>query len=339
MSKERIDSHLTFDRPHSPTPTDARQNPACADEGAPSTGILWDNVGKVVAIHAMGAVGIALASYAAWSTWLWFCALYVCSALGVTAGAHRLWTHKSYKARRPLEILLMCFNCVSMQGDIVEWSLDHRVHHKYSETDADPHNAKRGFFFSHMGWLMVEKHPEVVRRRNETDMSDLLANPVVAFQRRYYYLMCVLFSVLVPTLVPWYFWRESVFVAFFVAFALRYALTLHQTWLVNSAAHMWGGRPYDRTINPSENRAVSLIAIGEGFHNYHHTFPYDYSTSEWGPRINITTAFIDLCACLGLAYDRKQASRDAIDGMRLRKGDLSSSSTSPGDETRCNGRR
>ena len=300
--------------------------------------ILWDNVAKVVVIHALALTGILLAPRAMWPTWPWFCFMYICSALGVTAGAHRLWTHRSYKAKWPLEVLLMCFNSISMQEDILEWSHDHRVHHKYSETDADPHNAKRGFFFAHMGWLMLEKHPEVYKRRDETDVSDLRNNPIVAFQRRHYAAMCIVFSVLVPTLVPWYLWGENVYVAFFVAFGLRYALTLHQTWLVNSAAHLWGGRPYDKTINPSENTAVCVIAIGEGFHNYHHTFPYDYSTSEWGPKLNITTAFIDLCAALGLAYDRKQASQDAIDGMRKRKGNMSSAS-SAGDESRSNARR
>ena len=80
---------------------------------------------------------------------------------------------------------------------------------------------------------------------------------------------------------------------------LRYVSVLHATWLVNSAAHMFGMKPYDVKIGPVENMAVSVLAMGEGFHNYHHTFPYDYSTSEWGPHLNITTAFIDFMAMIG----------------------------------------
>ena len=80
---------------------------------------------------------------------------------------------------------------------------------------------------------------------------------------------------------------------------VRYVLVLHATWLVNSAAHMFGMKPYDTKIGPVENMAVSVLAMGEGFHNYHHTFPYDYSTSEWGRQFNITTAFIDLMAGIG----------------------------------------
>lgn len=69
--------------------------------------------------------------------------LYVISALGITAGAHRLWAHRSYKAKLPLRILLAAFNTIAFQDCAMHWARDHRVHHKYSETDADPHNATR----------------------------------------------------------------------------------------------------------------------------------------------------------------------------------------------------
>lgn len=72
----------------------------------------------------------------------------------------------------------------SLQNDIFEWSRDHRVHHKYSETDADPHNARRGFFFSHIGWLFVRKHRDVIEKGRKLDFTDLLADPVVRFQRK-----------------------------------------------------------------------------------------------------------------------------------------------------------
>lgn len=65
------------------------------------------------------------------------------------------------------------------------WVRDHRLHHKYSDTDADPHNAKRGFFFSHCGWLMMRKHPDVIVKGKTIDMSDLSNDPLIVFQRRY----------------------------------------------------------------------------------------------------------------------------------------------------------
>lgn len=71
-----------------------------------------------------------------------------------------------------------------LQNDIFEWARDHRVHHKYSETDADPHNARRGFFFSHIGWLFVRKHQDVIEKGRKLDFTDLLDDPVVRFQRK-----------------------------------------------------------------------------------------------------------------------------------------------------------
>lgn len=103
--------------------------------------------------------------------------------LGITAGAHRLWAHRSYKARFPLRVLLAFFNTVAFQDCALHWARDHRVHHKYSETDADPHNATRGFFFSHVGWLLCKKHPEVIAKGKGLDISDLKADPVLRFQK------------------------------------------------------------------------------------------------------------------------------------------------------------
>ena len=287
------------------------------------TRVVWFNVFLISFVHALGVAGMFVAPYTQWATWLFFCYYYLISGLGVTAGAHRLWSHKTYKARLPIQIMLMLFNCISFQNDILEWCRDHRVHHKFTETDADPHDARRGFFFAHMGWLMMRKHPEVLLKGRVVDMSDLRNDPVVMFQHKYYYILALIMSVFVPTIIPWYFWNEKLVYSFLMCGAFRYICTLHVTWLVNSAAHLFGKRPYDRKINPAENWFVSLSAIGEGFHNYHHTFPYDYAASEWGPTMNITTCFIDFCGALGLVYDRKQVSSNAITRVRQRLGDLS----------------
>ncbi|XP_023228732.1 stearoyl-CoA desaturase 5-like [Centruroides sculpturatus] len=209
----------------------------------------------------------------------------------------------------------------SLQNDIYEWVRDHRVHHKFSETDADPHNAKRGFFFSHIGWLLVRKHPDVIEKGKTIDLNDVWADPIVRFQRRHYTRLVVMLCFVIPTLLPVWCWGETYWNSYFVATLLRYCVSLNATWLVNSAAHMWGNRPYDKSINPRQNKIVTLWALGEGFHNYHHTFPWDYSTSELGSKINFTTVFIDCMNWLGLAYDLRTVSPDIIKQRRLRTGD------------------
>ncbi|KAK2823606.1 hypothetical protein Q7C36_020206 [Tachysurus vachellii] len=280
--------------------------------------IVWRNVILMGLLHAGALYSVLLIPKAHPFTWIWSYICFMITALGITAGAHRLWSHRSYNAKLPLRIFLAAANSMAFQNDIYEWSRDHRSHHKYSETDADPHNAKRGFFFSHVGWLFVQKHKDVIDKGKRLDLSDLLADPVVVFQRKYYKMSVLVMCFFLPTMVPWYFWGESMWNSYFLASILRYTVALNLTWLVNSAAHMYGNRPYNKDINPRENRFVTFGAIGEGFHNFHHTFPFDYAASEFGLRYNITTCFIDLMCWLGLASNRKKATSEMVMARKLR---------------------
>ena len=146
--------------------------------------IVWRNVIIMSYLHLAAVYGLFLLPSTRVLTWIWSLVCFLAGGLGVTAGAHRLWSHRSYKATWFLRIMLMIMNCVGVQNDIYEWSRDHRVHHKFTETNADPHNAKRGFFFSHIGWLLVKKHPDVKELGKKVDMSDIEDDEIVMFQRR-----------------------------------------------------------------------------------------------------------------------------------------------------------
>lgn len=98
-------------------------------------------------------------------------------------GAHRHWSHRAFKAKRWLKIVLLYMHTLAGQNCLWVWVRDHRQHHKYSDTDADPHNANRGFWFSHVGWLCVRKHPKVLEYGKKIDMSDLEADPYIMFQK------------------------------------------------------------------------------------------------------------------------------------------------------------
>lgn len=285
--------------------------------------LVWRNIILFIYLHLAALYGAYLAlTSAKLLTTIWAFLLYQATGLGITAGAHRLWAHRSYKAKWPLRVILMIFNTIAFQNHVYEWARDHRVHHKYTETNADPHNAKRGFFFSHVGWLLCRKHPDVIEKGKGIDMSDLKQDPVITFQKKYYLLLMPFFCFVIPTTVPVYLWGESWLNAWFIAAMFRYTFTLNMTWLVNSAAHMWGDRPYDRYINPSENIGVSVMALGEGWHNYHHVFPWDYKTAELGDySANTTTAFIDFFAKIGWAYDLKTVSAEMIKKRAERTGD------------------
>lgn len=282
--------------------------------------IVWRNVFLFAALHLAAIYGLHLFIFEAkWATWIftWFIALI--ARLGITAGAHRLWSHKSYKANKPLKLLLIIFNNFAFQNDIIEWARDHRVHHKYSETDADPHNAKRGFFFAHMGWLLVRKHNEVKVKGARFDISDLTSDPMLMFQRRHYKLLTTCFCFVLPSLIPML-WQEQLYTAFYVSL-FRYCYTLHITWCINSIAHLYGFRPYDKNINPRQNVFTAFFALGEGWHNYHHVFPFDYRTSEFPYTVNLTTVFIDFFVWIGWAWDTKTVSEETIEKKKLKSGE------------------
>lgn len=173
-----------------------------------------------------------------------------------------------------------------------------------------------------MGWLMCRKHPAVKEKGAGIDMSDLNNDPIVAFQKKYYLQLVLLCCFVLPTMVPMLAWGESFTVAWFFVTQFRFCVILHWTWLVNSAAHMYGNRPYDKTINPSENKTVSILAMGEGWHNYHHTFPWDYKAAELGKyQVNLTAAFIDFMAAIGWAYDLKTVPKAIVMQRVQRTGD------------------
>ncbi|EAT40779.1 AAEL007516-PA, partial [Aedes aegypti] len=139
----------------------------------------------------------------------------------------------------------------------------------------------------------------------------------------HYKVLYTFFTILGPTAVPILLWGENPLYALFVAYFFRTVLSLNGTWSVNSAAHMFGTRPYDKTIWPVENMFVSFVAMGEGWHNYHHAFPWDYRASEYGTPLNLTGTLIDILAKWGAIWDRKTATNNMVKNRVLRTGDKS----------------
>ncbi|TKR76176.1 hypothetical protein L596_017358 [Steinernema carpocapsae] len=285
--------------------------------------IIWSHLAFFAFLHVGAIVGAYhLIVDAKWQTVVWTFTCWMLSGIGITAGAHRLWAHRSYKAKWPARVILMVLNSMAFQTDVIEWSYDHRCHHKWTDTDADPHNINRGFFFSHIGWLLVSKHPKIIEKGKQLDMSDLLNDPILAFQRRHYHPLVALFCFLLPTWVCVWGWDENALVALYTAAIFRYCWTLHATWFINSAAHTFGYRPYDVNISPVQSLWTTVAALGEGGHNYHHTFPQDYRTSEWEFSLNFTKMVIDGFAALGWAYDLKVIPDEVIECQKNKQTEI-----------------
>ncbi|XP_057337667.1 acyl-CoA Delta-9 desaturase-like [Microplitis mediator] len=287
------------------------------------TEVVWNNLILITFLHIMTLYYSFTYSY--WehkSLTAWGIVVGTMSGIGVTGGAHRLWTHRAYKAKTPLRIILAVLFYTAGQNSIYAWVRDHRVHHKYTDTLADPHDNNRGFWFSHVGWLMLKKRPEVIQRGKEIDMSDILNDPVVQFFDRNHVTLKVLFTLIIPVFIPVYFFDQSFKWTFITQVFMRYPWSLNITWSVNSFAHMFGYHSYDKNIGPAENILVSYFSGGEGWHNYHHVFPWDYKAAEFKSSLfNITTCWIDMFAKIGWAYDMRSASPEHIQRVVERRGD------------------
>ncbi|KAK6629877.1 hypothetical protein RUM43_003698 [Polyplax serrata] len=285
--------------------------------------IKWADLSGLAFVHLGCIYGLYLLILSrSIQTYAWLFFSIYSSGFGITAGVHRLWSHRAYKANYLLRVILLILFTISGQRDIYTWALDHRVHHKYTETDADPHNIKRGFMFSHIGWIVLTPHPKVVEKRIQVDMSDLESDSLVMWQKKYYILLFFVFAVALPVLLPCYLWNEALWTSFWINFNVRYCVTLNIAFCVNSIAHLWGHRPYDRNIHSTDNLSVSIAALGEGWHNYHHVFPYDYKTGELGDyTFNLTTGLIDFFARIGWAWDLKTVSREMVAKRKERTGD------------------
>ncbi|CAB3374538.1 Hypothetical predicted protein [Cloeon dipterum] len=179
-----------------------------------------------------------------WQTYLWNAFYFFFSGFGVSAGVHRLWAHKTYKAKTPLKILLAICFAASGQETIRYWVRDHRIHHKFSETEADPYDVRRGFFYAHFGWLATKKSPLILEKGRSIDISDLKNCPIVSFHDKHYQVLRLILCFALPTTVPVYFWGEDWWIAFLFN-ALRFVLVLNAVFSLNSFGHSMGSRPYD----------------------------------------------------------------------------------------------
>ena len=145
-----------------------------------------------------------------------------------------------------IQVLLKWYSAAN-QGSIFHWSRDHRLHHKFSDTELDPHTIDKGFFFAHCGWLLRNKSMRLVEEGRKIDMSDLEKDSIVMFQKKHYISLSLTMCFLVPTLVYYFMVGTPLWASFFLSFTC-YISMLNATWCVNSICHMFGSRPYNQKI-------------------------------------------------------------------------------------------
>ena len=250
----------------------------------------WPTIIFMLVIHLLAGVAL-LPQFWSWGSVATLLILYwVTACLGVTLGYHRLLSHRSFKVPQWLVRFFATCGALSAEYGPITWSGIHRQHHKYSDTDPDPHDMNKGFWWSHIGWMFVDVPAENNVRKYT---ADLRQDPYFRWLDKYFLLLQIPLGLTLYLIGGWSLVLWGI--------PLRLAVVYHVTWLVNSATHTWGERPYDTEDNSRNNKWVAALTFGEGCHNNHHAYPSSAKQGLQRGQIDLTWYHIVLLKKLGLA--------------------------------------
>jgi stearoyl-CoA desaturase (Delta-9 desaturase) len=274
----------------------------------------WINISMLAVVHTVAIGGMALylplhgLSVAAAVIGLCLSGLTIFS---ISAGYHRLFAHKTYEAHLVFRAFLLFFGAGAFQNTVLSWASDHRRHHGKTDSDLDPYDARRGFWYSHFGWVLYKADPNLALKQ----VRDLEKDPLVAFQHKHYVWVGLAAGVVVPTLLGLLF--GDPLGGFIVGGAVRLMACYHITFAINSFAHWLGKQPYSDRSSARDSFLVALLSMGEGYHNFHHTFPSDYRNGVRTHQFDPTKWILRTLASLGVVHNLKRTSPAAIYRARL----------------------
>lgn len=245
--------------------------------------------------------------------WVAFAILMAWTGLSITAGYHRLWSHKSYEAHPVVKYILLLGATLAVESSVFDWCSGHRSHHRHVDDEYDdPYSSRRGFWFSHMGW-MLRKYPS--GQYDYKNIPDLQKDKLLALQHKYYGFWVIATNVVVLAMIGWI--TGDMLGTFLIAGLLRLVLTHHFTFFINSLCHMFGTRPYTDENTARDNGLLAIVTWGEGYHNYHHYFQYDYRNGVKWWQYDPTKWIIGLLAKVGLASNLKR-----VDDLTIKHAEL-----------------
>jgi len=264
----------------------------------------WGTIFFMLVIHILSLVALQPKYWSTPSIVTLFFFYWLTACLGVTLGYHRLLSHRSFIVPLWLERFFATCGAISCQHGPIDWVGLHRHHHSFSDTEVDHHNSKRGFWYSHMGWMF--KDVEALKAVPKLS-RDLIKDPYYRFLNKYFLFLQVpigltLFAIGEKlgvggwSLVLW-------------GIPLRLVVVYHITWLVNSATHCWGSVAFDSGDESRNNAWVAALTFGEGWHNNHHAFPNSAKQGLFRGQIDLTWEHIKFLARLGFAKKIKLPSR------------------------------
>jgi stearoyl-CoA desaturase (delta-9 desaturase) len=265
-------------------------------------------VGSIYAIELEGF---------SWAPWVWAFIFYYVTVMAISGGYHRLYSHRAFKANKFTELMYLLWGAASFEFSVLEWARKHRRHHAKVDTVDDPYDINGGFWWAHMGWMMVKEDPKY-----QTGYpKDLLNNKLVMWQHKNYNMIALVMCFMLPTAIGFFYDLPISF--FFIASLLRIIFVHHVTYFINSLCHMVGTRPYTEENSARDSHILALLTCGEGYHNYHHKFQSDYRNGPMWHNYDPSKWFIYFLSLFGFTYDLKAMPSSEIRKAMLKKQKLS----------------
>lgn len=239
--------------------------------------------------------------------------LFYFTGMSITAGYHRLWSHKTYDANVVVRVVLAIGGAMALQNSILHWSSDHRIHHRHvDDNDKDPYSAKKGLWFAHIGWMLREYQAK--RYSDYSNCKDLQKDKVVMWQHNHYLLIMLVANFGITGFLGWL--NGDILGMILVAGVLRLVLVHHVTFFINSLAHFWGNQPYTDNNTARDNGILAFFTFGEGYHNYHHIFEYDYRNGIRWYQFDPTKWLIASLSFVGLTKNLRRCPEERIEKAR-----------------------
>lgn len=238
----------------------------------------------------------------------------ISTGMSITLGYHRLFSHLTFRASWPVKLYTLLFGAAAFEGSALEWSADHRRHHKFVDREEDPYDISKGFFHAHIGWLLFRTGPDTPL----TWVRDLQKDRLARWQHRYYVPIAVGIGFALPTAIGWLWGGPTAALgAFLIAGVARVVVVHHMTFCINSLCHWIGDRPYSSDCTARDSFLMAVVTFGEGYHNYHHEFQNDYRNGVRPWQLDPTKWMIWLLSKAGLVSGLRTIPVEKIIGARL----------------------
>lgn len=239
-----------------------------------------------------------------------FLVMYTLIGMSITVGYHRLFSHRSFRTAWPLRLLALLLGAAAFQNSALAWCSDHRHHHRFvDDVERDPYPVRRGFWYAHWLWVLEAKD------RPFDSVGDLQQDPLIRWQHRYHFWIGAAVAA-TPVLVVGLL-THNLLGQLVIGLLLRIVVTHHSTFLINSAAHWFGTQPYTDANSARDNVLLAPFTFGEGYHNYHHMWQWDYRNGprwyQWDP----AKWLIAVASWMGLAHGLRRVPTTEIHRARV----------------------